>query len=222
MKYTVDEFKRKFLTKKQIKKSDKLIKSILSKPFKNSIGNIEFAYYGDRGNVLLVLTGIDGTLNGYEDKYVKLANKVLEETDFSVVIATTPPGSWEHTKQNLNIIMQNVLAHYNGHIYAMGVSAGGNILLMHAFEFGSFINKVLAVNPVLNINIDKIDAGINAFKAETILVCGENDSSSLYCQALKSTPKIIKLQNVDHNFSDRIDEFVDLPMRYFRVSLNNK
>ncbi len=175
--------------------------------------NIEIEFYGIADNLLLILTGIGGTVKGYADKYVKLANKVIDTQEFSVAVATTPSGSWQHTKENLEFIMQYVKNKCNGKIYAMGSSAGANILLMHAHEHPQ-IKQILAVNPVLNINLFKIESGINQFAGNTTLICGEKDMSSMFYKMLKSTATTFVLENIDHNFTNHLDEFIDLPLKY--------
>lgn len=174
---------------------------------------IEIEFYGNADNLLLILTGIGGTVKGYDDKYVKLSKKVIETQDFSVAVATTPSGSWEHTKENLDFIMQYVKNKVKGKIYAMGSSAGANILLMHAHEHPQ-IEQVLAVNPVLNINLFKIENGINKFSGNTTIVCGEKDMSSKFYKILKSKATTHVLQDIDHNFTNHLDQFIDLPLKY--------
>lgn len=175
--------------------------------------DIEIKYYGNGDNLLLVLTGIGGTTSGYENKYVKLANKVIETKDFSVAVATTPLGSWQHTRENLEFIMNDVLRKFNHKIYAMGNSAGGNILLMHAHDFPQ-IERILAINPVLNINLFKIEKGINLFKDKITIICGENDMSNKFYKMIKTTAKIIVLKDIDHNFTNHLEDFIELPSRY--------
>ena len=176
---------------------------------------IEIKYYGKSNNLLLVLTGIGGTTTGYNNKYEKLAKRVIGTQDFSVAVATTPSGSWQHTKENLDFIMNEVSKRYNDKIYAMGNSAGGNILLMHAYEFPQ-IEKVLAVNSVLNVNLFKIEKGINLFKGKTTIVCGEKDTSIKFYKMLKTNANIVILQDIDHNFTNHIEDFINLPLIFFK------
>lgn len=177
------------------------------------MNDIEIEFYGNADNLLLILTGIGGTVKGYADKYVKLANKIIDTQDCSVAVATTPSGSWQHTKENLDFIMHYVKDKHDGKIYAMGNSAGANILLMHAHEQPQ-IKQVLAVNPVLNINLFKLESGINQFAGKTTLICGEKDMSSKFYKMLKTTATTFVLQDIDHNFTNHLDEFIDLPLKY--------
>lgn len=177
------------------------------------MNTIDIEFYKGNENALLILTGIGGTTKGYDDKYVKIANQILNKFGFSVIVATTPSGSYLHTKENLDFVMKYVLDKCSGKVYAMGNSAGGNILLMHAHEH-SQIEKILAVNPVLNINFFKIESGINKFKGKSIIVCGEKDTSSKFCKMLNCTCDINILKDIDHNFSNDIEVFIDLPRTY--------
>ena len=95
--------------------------------------NIELKFCGVGDNVLVVLTGIGGTINGYDDKYIKIANNIISKTEFSVAIAAIPHGAWECTNKVFNNILKRVREKYKGDVYIMGVSAGGSISLLHSF-----------------------------------------------------------------------------------------
>ncbi len=181
--------------------------------------NIDIEFYGNSDNLLLVLTGIGGTVKGYANKYVTLANNVTKTQDFSVAVATTPKGSWQHTKENLDFIMNFIKEKYKGKIYTMGTSGGANIILMHAHKYPQ-IKKILAINPVLNINFYKIKNGINQFDGNITMICGENDLSSSFCKIIKNNVKTFILKNIDHNFSNHLEDFINLPFKYLFTNEN--
>jgi len=178
--------------------------------------DIEIEYYEKGKDILLILTGIGGTTKGYENKYEKIAKSVMEKYNFSVVIATSPSGSWLHTEQNLNQVMNFIQSKRQNDfkVYAMGNSAGANIVLWHSNKFPQ-IKKVLAVNPVMNINLHLFKA-LKDSQKEMYVVFGELDISSKFAPLLPSSEniKVDILPNIDHNFTENLDLFMNLPNIY--------
>lgn len=98
---------------------------------------IDIEYYENGKDILLIITGIGGTTKGFKNKYEIIARNVIKKYNFSVVVATSPFGSWLHTEQNLDYIMNYIKSKRNCDykVYAMGNSAGANILLWHSHKF---------------------------------------------------------------------------------------
>lgn len=178
--------------------------------------DIEIEYYEKGKDILLILTGIGGTTKGYENKYEKIAKNVMEQHNFSVVVATSPSGSWLHTEQNLYQVMSFIQSKRDNdfNVYAMGNSAGANIVLWHSNKFPQ-IKKVLAVNPVMNINLHLFKS-LQDTEKEIKIVFGELDMSSSFADLLPKSEKIKVdiLPNIDHNFTGNLDLYIDLPNIY--------
>lgn len=181
--------------------------------------NIEIDFYEAGKDVLLILTGLGGSVKGFENKYETIAKQVVKDYGFSVVVATTPYGSWEHLKENLEYVMgfiKNKRQNDDFKVYAMGTSAGANIVLCFSYLFPQ-IKRVLAVNPVLTVNLHWINDGIKDFVGDKIeVVVGEEDLSSQWVELL---PKMDKLQttilpNVEHYFKGHLQTYIDLPKKY--------
>lgn len=171
--------------------------------------SIEMAYYKAGKNCLLILTGIGGTTKGFQNKYEKIAKQVVGKYNYSVIVATSPKGSWQHTKANLDYIMSVINENEYHNIFAMGSSAGANILLMHAYEFPQ-IKKILAINPVLNVNLHKINNGIEFFNGNVFLICGEDDMSNKFKEIVNKKAKTITIPNADHNFTNQFKVYIKL------------
>ena len=180
------------------------------------MNNIDIEFYESGNDVLLILTGIGGTTKGYENKYEKLANKIMQEYNFSVVIASSPQGSWLHTEQNLEYVINFINSKRNGNfkIFAMGSSVGANILLWHSNKYLQ-IKKILAINPIMNINIHLLKS-LQSTKQLVNVVFGEFDGSSKYSEFIPKNEnvKVDILPNVDHIFTNNLDLFINLPIVY--------
>lgn len=178
---------------------------------------------GKKSNgVLILLTGIGGTLEGYEGKYECIAKKAHDELGMSVLIATTPKGSWSHLRENLDSVMAEMHKTMGSDCscYLMGFSAGGNIALCHSYLYPE-IKRVLVINPVLNINLHIIRKGILAFSGERMtVVIGDGDSSYPFLGMLPKTERLeaVSLSGVDHVFTGRTDDFINLPFHYLLTS----
>ncbi|MCM1404512.1 MAG: alpha/beta hydrolase [Prevotella sp.] len=177
-------------------------------------------YKNDTNKVLLILTGLGGTTTGYCNKYVTIA-KQATQMGWSVIIAATPNGASlvENEPEYFNALLDQVyqvMENKDLTIYAMGHSQGANILLWCAYLHPQ-IKRVLSINPVLDWNTHLLNNGVKKFTGERInVICGEKDGSAYYLPMLPQTPKthITKLPNVDHNFINQLDLFIDLPNRY--------
>lgn len=98
----------------------------------------------------------------------------------------------------------------------MGVSAGASIALWYAAGYPQIV-RVLAVNPVLQINFDMALSGMRRFRGERLnVVVGDRDPSARWAKALadKSGAQIDILPETDHLFSGKLDEFTALPEKY--------
>lgn len=101
-------------------------------------------------------------------------------------------------------------------VIAMGCSAGANLLLCHGSKFPQ-IRRILAINPLLNVNLHHILKGIQSFKEEKItVVVGRKDPSYSLVGLLPQDPKLkcSVLDDVDHEFHGQLETFVQLPWRY--------
>ena len=181
--------------------------------------NIEIEFYEKGDSILLILTGIGGTTKGFQNKYVTIAKQVANDYNFSVAVATTPTGSWWTMEENLQYVMNYLFARAkdkNFKVYAMGSSIGANIVLSFSYLFPQ-IEKILAINPVMTMNLHKIDKGVKNFTGKKInVVFGEKDPSCSWAGLLPQIDVLetIVLPNIDHIFKDNLRTFIDLPNHY--------
>ena len=110
----------------------------------------------DKENLLLILTGRGGSADGFGNKYGKIRDRVREKYGFSVYIVRTPQDVWERKNAFFEEAVSAVIQYQQ--IYMMGVSAGASIALWYAAGYPQIV-RVLAVNPVLQINFDMALSG---------------------------------------------------------------
>lgn len=184
------------------------------------------SYIGKSDVAVLILTGLGGSEDGYNGKYVDIATKLKDNHGASVFVFSTPSGAWEKGEDFLRSCLLDVdkLMKLNGKkdyiVYAMGSSAGASILASYSYKFPK-IKKVLALNPVIHFLYNKLQKGLECSTAVTKVFVGENDQSmpyfSLISKINRENLEVATLPNVDHVFSGEqsFNLFLKLPEKIF-------
>ena len=171
--------------------------------------------------IFFTIPGVDGSVDGYENKYVRIADSVQEKHGAAVIRMSNPFISslfWDsNIRQVLEFIEKNaktIANHEDFELRVMAHSAGAAILAQIAWEY-PFISRILLVNPAMKLNPEKIINGLNELddKDITILVGSNDPSMSETTKILKG--EIIVVDGADHNFSgDAFSIFLDATDRY--------
>ncbi len=182
----------------------------------------KFKIYQANSNVgVIIFSGIGGSVDGFENKYAKIAENLKEKHNVSVFIFAVE--SWNQFDSLLKMAMDKICEYYKSlkiedfSLYAMGVSAGASILASNSFKY-SQIKKVLAINPVLQMNYFKLLDGVKSFVGKMIFIFGENDKSAKYCPLLEKQDfknvDFVIVKGADHQFTNNLKEFINLPETY--------
>ena len=99
-------------------------------------------------------------------------------------------------------------------VYALGNSIGANILLWHFNQFPE-IEKILAINPVMTVNLHLFRSLASVEKSVNVIF-GELDESCKFATMLSASKsvKVNILPKIDHNFTNSVDVFINLPNQY--------
>lgn len=135
--------------------------------------------------IMHLLPGMDGDINGFNDKYLKIACLVQNSKIAAVVRSrnTWHPGfsfehdfrfAIEHASSNSYAICGEV----NPDMYLMGYAAGAGIMGALAHEYPN-VKKILLINPTGEMGERIIETGLSKFSGEIMLAIGENDLDSL-------------------------------------------
>ena len=175
----------------------------------------EYAENDGAGTAFVILTGLGGSAGGFGNKYARISEYVQRDYGFPVFIVSTPKDIWGRKEKFFDEIatrfMQNKTC-----VYLMGVSAGATMALWYAVKYPQ-IERVLCVNPVLNINLHRTSNGVRNFSGEKLaVVFGEKDPSAKWAKLLPVLPnlQIHIIPDADHVFCGKLDEFIDLPKKY--------
>lgn len=173
---------------------------------------IDIKNYPAGENVLLVLTGLGGSLSGYGEKYIKIAQRASREYGFTTSVAAVTEDVWADKERAFDEIFSRTCSAAST-AYIMGSSAGASLALWYAHKYKN-VAKVLCINPVLNVNLPLTVKGMNEFKGEKIyIVSGNCDPSFAWTKMIKCTNNVEVriLENVDHFFTGKLEEFIALP-----------
>lgn len=173
--------------------------------------------------VLLIIPGVDGSVNGHEDKYIRIAEQVQDEHGIAAVRIANPFISSFHWESNprriLDYIASNTDTIAGGseatRIKIVAHSAGASIIAKIAHEYDN-ITDLLLVNPAEKLGGDAIRSGLKKTDAKVTVIFGEKDPSVSFSEALRGDGhRVVVLEGVDHNFSgENLQTFIELPERY--------
>lgn len=173
--------------------------------------------------VLLIIPGVDGSANGYEDKYIRIAEQAQERHGVAVVRMANPFISSFHWESNprriLDYIADNAEAITGSsrppRIKVMAHSAGASIIGRIAHEYDN-ITDILLTNPAQKLSGDAIQSGLKKTNAKVTIVFGSKDPSVSFSEPLQGDGHaVVVLEDVDHNFSgDFLSLYISLPLEY--------
>ena len=164
-----------------------------------------FIFGGDRQKIFLIKAGQDGSIYGYQNKYLKLAYELRDLYGFSVVCASTPSSDIDQMAQFAEIVQSEFKITDATKIYFMGMSKGASIGCLGHASFPQ-ISRFLLINPPLMINTTKICRCSQNFAGEMMtFVFGSLDPSAHLTGLLKlherENVRVAIIPGQDHYFS---------------------
>jgi len=164
-----------------------------------------FVFSRDRHKIFLIKAGQDGSIYGYQNKYLKLAYELRDLYGFSVVCASTPSSDIDQIAQFAEIVHSEFKITDATKIYFMGMSKSASIGCLGHASFPQ-ISRFLLINPPLMINTTKQCRCAQNFAGEMMtFVFGSLDPSAHLAGLLKlherENVRIAIIPGQDHYFS---------------------
>ena len=164
-----------------------------------------FVFGGDRQKIFLIKAGKDGSIYGYQNKYLKLACELRDLYGFSVVCTSTPSSDIDQMAQFAEIVKSEFNISKATKIYFMGMSKGASIGCLKHASFPQ-ISRFLLINPPLMINTTKICRRAQEFTGEMMtFVFGSLDPSAHLAGLIKlherENIRVAIVPGQDHHFS---------------------
>lgn len=183
---------------------------------------IEYGIIKGNSIVVFIKVGQDGSIYGYENKYLIVAQKLNKKYGYSVIVSSNPFDGNNPLEHDMNFVreycMRNKINDYE--VYFIGHSNGARIGISWGYQYTE-IKKMLLINSPLFINWHILKKGIHQSQnQEMLLIYGNRDNSYKYVGLLEplldDNKKLIIIDGADHNFTNMLDKFIELPLFYFK------
>lgn len=173
--------------------------------------------------IVLLIPGVDGSVDGYKNKYHTIAESIQKKHGAAVVRMENPFITSFHWESNVRHILefiesnkQEICISDSYEIRIMAHSAGASVIASIAHEHQQ-TTRLLLVNPAMSLNSTAITEGLDKFGGSATILIGSKDTN--YSEILKlesrNKLKIITVENADHNFSgDSFQAFLDAANKY--------
>ena len=183
--------------------------------------NDEIIDYGIvEGNNIIVFikAGQDGSLYGYQNKYIKMARRLNKKYGCSVICSSNPFDGNNPLDNAMEIIEDYAKIFGNYKIYYLGYSNGALIGAWFGVKYPK-IKRMALVNGPLMYNFHKTKEGALSFNGDMIsFIYGEYDQSIGYIDLLKNMEndkiKVFIEEGQDHHFSKSEEDFQKIPEKY--------
>ncbi len=190
--------------------------------------NDEIIDYGIiEGNNIIVFikAGQDGSLYGYQNKYIKMARRSNKKYGCSVICSSNPFDGNNPLDNAMEIIEDYAKIFDNYKIYYLGYSNGALIGAWFGVKYPK-IKRMALVNGPLMYNFHKTKEGALSFNGDMIsFIYGEYDQSIGYIDLLKNMEndkiKVFVEKGQDHHFSKSEESFQEIPEKYL-FEIDNK
>ena len=190
--------------------------------------NDEIIDYGIvEGNNIIVFikAGQNGSLYGYQNKYIKMARRLNKKYGCSVICSSNPFDGNNPLDNAMEIIEDYAKIFDNYKIYYLGYSNGALIGAWFGVKYPK-IKRMALVNGPLMYNFHKTKEGALSFNGDMIsFIYGEYDQSIGYIDLLKNMEndkiKVFVEKGQDHHFSKSEESFQEIPEKYL-FEIDNK
>lgn len=182
------------------------------------IAIIDYGIVEGNNIIVFIKAGQNGSLYGYQNKYIKMAKRLNKKYGCSVICSSNPFDGNNPLDNAMEVIEDYAKRFDDFKIYYLGYSNGALIGAWFGIKYPK-IKRMALVNGPLMYNLYKTKEGALSFKGESInFIYGEYDQSIGYVELLKSIEndkiKVFIEEGQDHNFSKSEEDFQKIPEKY--------
>ncbi len=184
----------------------------------DDIAIIDYGIVEGNDTIVFIKAGQNGSLYGYQNKYIKMAKRLNDKYGCSVICSLNPFDGNNPLDNAMEVIEDYAKKFDDYEIYYLGYSNGALIGAWFGIKYPK-IKRMALVNGPLMYNLHKTKEGALSFKGESInFIYGEHDQSTPYIELLKSIEndkiKVFIEEEQDHHFSKSEEEFQKIPEKY--------
>jgi len=173
----------------------------------------------NNGKIIVNVPGADGSIGGYNDKYIKMADYLIENKIGAVVripnISSLGFGWDINLRETLSYVLDHakeICGSNKPEIYLMGTSAGAGAIAMTAWEYPE-VTKLLLTEPAIVFSGEHGVEGIREYKGEVTIVVGKGGyalgkevGDIFYNYFISASHKeIFEIEDCDHSFKGEIN-----------------
>lgn len=196
---------------------NRTINNLLPFNFETEENKEKYAIINGNETLLFIKAGLDGGCYGYNNKYATIAKNINQKFGYSIACVSNLNRSDNPLERDIKVI-HRLFNNKVKKIYYMGYSNGALIGACYAHLFQD-IQKLLLINPPIIRHWLKIKPALQKIKIPTTFIFSEKDPSFPYIDLLTfvKNPQIniSIIENTDHYFSNKLNEFIELPEKYF-------
>ncbi len=174
--------------------------------------SVDYGFIFGNNKIVFIKAGAGGGIPGYQDKYLRMANKVHERLGATVICSSNYEKSLPTDKKAIEWCAR-YLKLEDVELYFVGVSDGADQCIILARNAPT--KKLICINPSFVPGHDPSDRLIIRSKVEKIFVYGTKD-----VERHDLVPKLMEreipnfeirwVEGADHEFTGMVDEFVSL------------
>ena len=182
------------------------------------IAIVDYGIVEGNNIIVFIKAGQNGSLYGYQNKYIKMAKRLNKKYGCSVICSSNPFDGNNPLDNAMEVIEDYAKRFDDFKIYYLGYSNGALIGAWFGIKYPK-IKRMALVNGPLMYNLYKTKEGALSFKGESInFIYGEYDQSIGYVELLKSIEndkiKVFIEEDQDHHFSKSEEDFQKIPEKY--------
>lgn len=169
------------------------------------------------GIIIVMIPWANWTENGYCDKYLKIANNLVDRKIATVIRSSHPihtnyPDSMitfvKELIQKIQLQAEELSGKKDPLIYLMGYSAGAWVVASVCWEFLA-IKKILLIAPAIDVWVENIRKWLSSYTGEIYITLGDDDKvvgkyawEAFLSEAIVASKKeFISIPHCDHQFS---------------------
>jgi len=187
----------------------------------SSVIRTEYGFIQGDNRAIFIKVGLEGTIYGYENKYLEIADRLNQLYGYTVMVASNPSEKNKSLSRGVEILRDYLKRiGYEDASYAyMGVSNGAYLGLVEGYKYE--FSRYLFINSPLMINYHKIKTGLsNLTSSKVLIVYSEHDPSIKYVEMLRGSigpnAELRIIPGADHQFKGKLEAFTELPINFFK------
>jgi hypothetical protein len=168
----------------------------------------------NNGKIIINYPGADGSICGYNDKYIKIADYLIKKKIGAVVripnISSLGFGWDINLRETLSYVLghsKEICGSNKPEIYLMGTSAGAGAIAMIAWEYPE-VTKILLTEPAIVFDENLLITAMEQYKGKVFIVVGSGPNALgievgrkfFHCFKNSNDGWMFEISDCDHQF----------------------